>query len=180
MKTERKQNQVPTIMQTYYNIRIVSYLVLHDNFGFTGKKIINLEKVVDKYLTDYESGLLPTGFFVEQMNEKGIDVQAIVKDIPSRERMILAYGDKIPKRISPQDMSAIRVTMQTYLAIGLYAINKDMRISVKKIKEIYLPSLASCIECLADKKRLKLIDIIAIIAEECNYLDPRYEQKKID
>ena len=173
-----KQNQVPTILQTYYNIRIVSYLVLHNKLGFGGKRIQNLERAVEKYLDDYDSERYPAGFFEQEMRAKGIDVTTVVQEIPQRVRMILTYGSRIPTRVSPKEMTAIRVTMQSFLAISMYALNKDMRISVKKIKEIYLPYIAFNLECLAEKRRLQMKDIALVIADECGYQDHRYADAK--
>lgn len=59
----KPRNDSNTMLECYYNCRMVSYLVLHDKFGFGQKRITNLEKAVDKYLDDYSDGVYKTGFF---------------------------------------------------------------------------------------------------------------------
>lgn len=172
MKNVRNISQ--SILQAYFNLRMVSYLVAHDKLDFGGRRIANLEKTVNQYIEDYDAGIYPEKFFMDQMQGKGIDVRTITHEIPSRQRMMLAYGSRIPKRISPQDLSAIRLAIQTYLAISSYALNKNMHVPLKTLKEIYFPCIFFNVECLAEKERLRIEDIVAVLADECNYMDSRY------
>lgn len=163
-----------TILETYYNSRIVSYLVLHDKLGFGEKRIKKLEETVNKYFDDYDDGVYQVGFFENEMKKRGIDVKSVVHEIPTRIRMMLTYGSRIPKRITPQDATTIRCSMQTFYAVTMYALNKDLKVSVAKLKEVYLRWMAFDFACLAEKNRLKIDDIVLTMAEECNYIDPRY------
>lgn len=172
MKNARNITQ--SILQAYFNLRMVSYLTVHDKLDFGGKRIANLEQTVNQYIEDYDAGLYPSGFFMDQMQSKSIDVRSVAHEIPARQRMMLAYGSRIPKRISPQDMSAIRAAVQTYLAVSCYALNRDMRVSIKKLKAQYLPHILFIVECLAEKNRLRIEDIVYVLADECSYIDPRY------
>ena len=179
MQNIRRKDQTVTILSAYYNSRIVSYLVLHDKFGFGEKRIQKLEQAVDKYLDEYEDGIYKTGFFEAEMKERGIDVRSAVHEIPTRIRMILTYGSRIPKRITPQDATVIRCTMEAVFAITLYALTKDMKVSVKRLREIYLRWMQFNFECLGEKNRLKIGDVVAVLCEECNYLDPRYAKEAV-
>ena len=179
MQNIRRKDQTVTILSAYYNSRIVSYLVLHDKFGFGEKRIQKLEQTVDKYLDEYEDGIYKTGFFEAEMKERGIDVRSAVHEIPTRIRMMLTYGSRIPKRITPQDATAIRCTMEAFFAITLYALTKDMKVSVKRLREIYLRWMQFHFECLGEKNRLKIGDVVAVLCEECNYLDPRYAKEEV-
>ena len=174
MKTKKIDK---TILETYYNSRIVSYLVLHDKFGFGEKRVQKLEQAVDKYLDDYEKNIYQAGFFEDQMKKRGIDVKTVVHEVPTRIRMMLTYGSRIPKRIAPQDATIIRCSMQTFYAVTLYALNKDMKVSIKRLQEIYLKWMQFNFECLGEKNRLKIDDVVTVLCEECNYLDPRYTKE---
>ena len=172
------RNDSNTMLECYHNSCMVSYLVLHDKFGFGQKRIVNLENAVDQYLDDYSRDVYETGYFENQLAKRGIDVRAFVNKIPSMVKMMLTYGKKIPKKLTPHDVNIIRSSLYTFFAITLYALNKDMKVSVKKLNEIYSYWMIFNFECLAEKNRLQIEDIVFVIADECSYLDPRYEKVK--
>ena len=173
-----KDRNTNTMLECYYNSRIVSYLVLHDKFGFGQKRIVNLEKAVDKYLDDYSEGVYKTGFFEEELVKRGVDLRRFVNKIPSRVKMMLTYGSRIPKKLGPKDMTIIQSSVYTFFAITLYAMNRDMKISIKKINETYMQWMMFNFECLAEKNRLRIEDIVRTMIEECGYLDPRFAIQK--
>lgn len=175
----KPRNDSNTMLECYYNCRMVSYLVLHDKFGFGQKQIVNLEKAVDQYLDDYSRNVYECGYFENQLAKRGIDVRSFVNKIPSRVKMMLTYGKSIPKKLTPHDVNIIRSSLYTFFAITLYALNKDMKVSVKKLNEIYAYWMLFNFECLAEKNRLSIEDIVYVIANECSYLDPRYEKVKV-
>ena len=102
------RNDSNTMLECYYNSRMVSYLVLHDKFGFGQKRIVNLEKAVDQYLDDYSRDVYERGYFENQLAKRGVDVRSFVNKIPSRVKMMLTYGKKIPKKLTPHDVNIIR------------------------------------------------------------------------
>lgn len=173
------RNDSNTMLECYHNSRMVSYLVLHDKFGFGQKRIVNLEKAVDQYLDDYSQDVYERGYFENQLAKRGVDVRAFVNKIPSRVKMMLTYGKKIPKKLMPHDVNIIRSSLYTFFAITMYALNKDMKVSVKKLNEIYSYWMIFNFECLAEKNRMQIEDIVFVIADECGYLDPRYEKVKV-
>ena len=175
----KQRNDNNTILECYYNSRIVSYLVLHDKFGFGHKRITNLEKAVDKYLNDYSDGAIEKGFFENELIRRGVDLSGFVNKIPSRVKMMLTYGKHIPKKLAPRDVIMIKSSLYTFFAITMYALNNDMKVSVRKLDEIYSYWMLFNFECLAEKNRLRIEDIVLVIADECNYLDPRYEKVKV-
>ena len=168
-----------TMLESYYNSRMVSYLVLHDKFGFGQKRIVKLEKAVNKYLDDYADDVYEKGFFENELVRRGIDLRGFVNKIPSRVKMMLTYGKKIPKKLTPHDVNIIRSSLYTFFAITMYALNKDMKVSAKKLNEIYSYWMIFNFECLAEKNRMQIEDIVFVIADECSYLDPRYEKVKV-
>lgn len=163
------------MVECYYNSRIVSYLVLHDKFGFGQKRIANLEKAVDKYLDDYADSVYEKGFFENEIAKRGVDLRGFVNLIPSRVKMMLAYGDKIPKRMDPKNMNIMQASVYTFFAITIYALNRDMKVSIKKINEVYMHWMAFNFGCLAEKGRLTIEDVVKVMIDECGYLDRRYE-----
>lgn len=173
------RNDSNTMLECYYNSRMVSYLVLHDKFGFGQRRIVNLEKAVNKYLDDYADNVYEKGFFENELVRRGVDLRGFVNRIPSRVKMMLTYGKKIPKKLTPHDVNIIRSSLYTFFAITLYALNKDMKVSAKKLNEIYAYWMLFNFECLAEKNRLSMYDIVLVIADECGYLDPRYEKVKV-
>lgn len=173
------RNDSNTMLECYYNSRMVSYLVLHDKFGFGQKRIVNLEKAVDQYLDDYSCDVYERGYFENQLAKRGIDVRAFVNKIPSRVKIMLTYGKSIPKKLTPHDVNIIRSSLYTFFAITIYALNKDMKVSAKKLNEIYAYWMLFNFECLSEKNRLRIDDIVIVIADECSYLDPRYEKVKV-
>ena len=175
----KQKNDNNTILECYYNSRMVSCLVLHDKFGFGQKRIANLEKTVDKYLDDYADNVYEKGFFENELVKRGIDLRGFVNKIPSRVKMMLTYGNSIPKKLAPHDVNIIRSSLYTFFAITLYALNKDMKVSAKKLNEIYSYWMLFNFECLAEKNRLRIDDIVIVIADECGYLDPRYSKVKV-
>lgn len=175
----KPRNDKNTMLECYYNSRMVSYLVLHDKFGFGQKRIANLEKAVDQYLDDYSRNVYECGYFEKQLAKRGIDVRSFVNKIPSRVKMMLTYGKSIPKKLTPHDVNIIRSSLYTFFAITMYALNKGMKVSVKKLNEIYAYWMLFNFECLAEKNRLRIEDIVFVIADECNYLDPRYDKMKV-
>ena len=134
---------------------------------------------VEVYLDDYADNVYEKGFFENELVRRGIDLRGFVNKIPSRVKMMLTYGKKIPKKPTPHDVNIIRSSLYTFFAITLYALNKDMKVSVKKLNEIYSCWMLFNFECLAEKNRLSMYDIVLVIADECSYLDPRYEKVKV-
>lgn len=59
----KRNRTASTMLECYYNSRLIGYLVLHDKFGFGQKRIVRLENAVDKYLDDYSNNLYETGYF---------------------------------------------------------------------------------------------------------------------
>lgn len=180
MNQQIKRNRTnTTLLECYYNSRLVTYLVLHDKFGYGQKRIKRLEDAVDKYLDDYSTGEYPKGYFEREMKKRGIDAHEVVSKIPSRAKLFLTYGDKLPKRIKPSDLATINAALFTFFAITLYAMNKDMKISCVKLKDEFLKWLQFNFERLAEKDRLKIEDIVLVMVEECGYLDQRYEKQYV-
>ena len=163
------------MVECYYNSRIVSYLTLRDRFGYGKKRILKLQNATDKYIDDYAADVYPRGFFEAEIVKKGVDLRGFVNSIPSRVNLMLVYGDNVPKRVKPSDIPVIRRAVYTFFAINIYAINKDMGVSIKKINEEYLPGMKNNFSCLAEKGRLTIEDVVKVMIEECSYLDHRYE-----
>ena len=92
---------------------------------------------------------------------------------------MLTYGKSMSKKLTTHDVNIIQSSLYTFFAITIYAMNKDMKVSIKKIKDVYMYWMLFNFECLAEKNRLRMEDIVFVIADECSYLDPRYEKAKV-
>ena len=163
------------IHESYCNTRLVSYLVLHDKFGFGQKRIERLESAVDEYLDDFIDGKYESDYFDTQLRKRGIYVREIVAKIPARVRLRLAYGRNVPKRLGTEELSLISESLRTFFAITLVALIKVLHIPILQIKDEYLKWMQFNFECLAEKNRLTIDDIVAVLAEECGYVDRRYK-----
>lgn len=164
-----------TILDCYYNSRTLTYLILHDKFGYGQKRIVKLEQTVDKYLDDYQDGVYAPGYFENEMRKRGLDVHEIVGSIPSRVKLFLTWGgEQRGSGVQLRDMRAINASLVTFLSIEMYALNKDMKISCVKLKDEYVKWFKFNVECLAEKGRLSMYDVVYALAKECKYLDNRY------
>lgn len=172
----KRNRTTSTMLECYYNSRLIGYLVLHDKFGFGQKRIVRLENAVDKYLDDYSNNLYETGYFEDQLKMVGVDIREIVNQIPSRVKMLLTYGDNIPRKILRSDLITITSSLYTFFAITIYAMNHDLKISINKIKSEYLKWMQFNFKCLSEKNRLCIYDVVLVMADECGYLDHRYEK----
>lgn len=166
-----------TIFESWSNSKLVSYLILHDKLGFGAKRIERLESTTNKYLNEFvENDDYEDDFFDKQLRKKGIYVHEIVAKIPARVRLKLTFGKKIPKKLGKENLSDIGGSLRAFLAISLYVLGKDFKLTHSQLDE-YLKWMQFNFECLAEKNRLAIEDIVPVLAKECNYLDPRYKIK---
>lgn len=162
------------ILECYYNARIISYMVLRSNFGYGIKRIKKLEDIIDGYFDDYSSGKYESGFFINQMLSRGVDVRKFANEIPSRVKLKIVYGGKIPRDARRNDIENASLLLCTFFGITTYALNHDMKISANKIRDAYLPAMKFNFECLSEKNRMSIEDVVRVMIDECGYVDPRY------
>ena len=163
-----------TVYESWCNCKLVSYLVLHDKLGFGVKRIDRLESTIGKYLDDFiQSDDYADDFFDKQLRKKGIYVHEIVAKIPARVRLKLTFGKKIPKKLGKENLSDIGGSLRAFLEIALYVLIKEFKLTHSQLNE-YLSWMQFNFECLADKNRLTIEDIVPVLEKECGYLDPRY------
>lgn len=99
----RKQSNTESLIyDSYMNIRLIAYQILHDKFGFGQKRIIRVEQTIDEYINTWSDGSLSTAKMQFFMKEKcGIDVKEQANMVPFRESFYLTE-----KKIAPASMQA--------------------------------------------------------------------------
>lgn len=141
MQYTKKEERL--VFSSYFNLRLVSYLILCTHFSFGNDKIVNLEQKTDKYLDDYATGVYEDGYFESSLLALGVDVCGFAKRIPARIWLWLTYGDKMPKKLNPKDLASIRISIQSFFAITVYALCSDFGISAEDINQVYFPNVES-------------------------------------
>lgn len=94
-KTESNTNDL--IEESFLNIRLISFQILHDKFGFGYKRLMKVEKIITEYLNTTAAGGLSTEQLQFYMREKcGIDAKAEANRVPFREGFPWSKG-KLPR-----------------------------------------------------------------------------------
>lgn len=173
--SRRKSNTDFLIEESYLNIRLISYQILHDKFGFGQKRIIRVEQTIDKYLSTVSDGELSTEQLQYFMSEKcGIDVKDEANMVPFRERFAL-----ISKKVSAQYMQSagtyLVASICNYFSLLGVCLKTQFKFSVKQISEVfewvryYINTLSR-----VSQFDLKIKDIAECLMNECKYCDSRF------
>lgn len=168
--TSRIQN---TAYKAYLDVELVSYLVLHDKFGFGKKRITRLKNVVDTYLEQSvteEDVSMQTLMRVLKKNA-GIDIRQEVKRIPYRECVVFD-GEK---NHHPYTGRIVSEAIYSYFVLSCVALKVIFKFSSKKLME-YLDYMRDMVNTLSRRKQFGLTvkDIAEVLMVECKYCDERY------
>lgn len=133
---DKKNKLADMTLRTYENLKEISMWVLHDKFGYGKKRLGRVETTINKYLEQYEQGMLGTDeviYFASQKIGKNLD--DIVKGIPQNERMSIARAN-IPKKSGDMILmlKSINGIMTVYFALMITALNTKMKMSVPQVK----------------------------------------------
>lgn len=163
--------------ETIKNIKLISYQILHDRFGFGQKRIMKLEKIME------DSVDISKGASIQKMQEillakSGIDTKEEASKVPFRERLYL-----VRYRIDADSKASaglwILDIINCYFGILGYCLKTEFKFSARQIKEVY-EWIRYYINTLSRYKQFELtIDMIAeCLMEEIKYCDSRFVGKQ--
>ena len=173
--SRRKSNTDFIIEESFKNLRLISYQILHDKFGFGQKRIIRVEKTIDKYLSTVSEGGLTTGQLQYFMSEKyGIDVKYEANKVPFRERFAL-----ISRKVESGSMQSagtyLVASICNYFSLLGVCLKTQFKFSVRQIREAF-EWIRYYIRTLSRRSQFDLTikDIAECLMNECKYCDSRF------
>ena len=173
--TKRVGNTDKLIEDSYYNIRLIAYQILHDKFGFGQKRIVRVENTIDAYLTSQEQGEISFAGLEKVLKEKcDIDVKEEVNCVPFRERFALT---KYKINVDSQKAAGMYIlaSICNYFSLLGVCLKTQFKFSTRQIKEVY-EWIRYYINTLSRQKQFELTikDIAECLIEEVGYCDFRY------
>jgi hypothetical protein len=172
---KRANNTDKLIEDSYYNIRLIAYQILHDKFGFGQKRIIRVENTIDEYMASKEQGGISTDELIWFMKQKcNIDIKEEVNVVPFRERFALT---KYKIHVESQQSAGMYLlaSICNYFCLLGVCLKTQFKFSTRQIKEVY-GWIRYYINTLSRHKQFELtIDMIAeCLMDEVKYCDVRY------
>jgi hypothetical protein len=169
-KTQSNTNDL--IEESFLNIRLISFQILHDKFGFGYKRLMKVEKIITEYLNTTAAGGLSTEQLQFYMREKcGIDAKAEANRVPFRESFSL-----VERKIAPGFMQTagkfLAASICNYYALLGVCLKTGFNFSKRQVAETlewiryYINSLATGYETMTG--------IASVMEQECKYCDPRF------
>ncbi len=171
----RERNTDKLIEDSYYNIRLIAYQILHDKFGFGQKRIVRVENTIDKYMESKAEGGLHTDEMLFFMQEKcKIDVKEEVNQVPFRERFAVTKY-KIHAESQQSAGMYLLASICNYFCLLGVCLKTQFKFSTRQIKEVY-EWIRYYINTLSRQKQFDLTikDIAECLIEEVGYCDFRY------
>ena len=172
---KRKSNTDILIEESFQNIRLIAYQILHDKFGFGQKRIVRVEQTIDEYLNTVSNGGMSTAQLQYFMKEKcKIDVREQANMVPFRERFALTE-----RKIAPASQQSagqfLVASICNYFSLLGVCLKTQFKFSTRQINEVY-EWIRYYINTLSRVKQFDLTirDIAECLAEECNYCDSRF------
>lgn len=172
---KNKRNTDFLIEESFLNLQLIAFQILHDKFGFGNRRIIKVENIISEYLKTTASGGLSTEQLQYFMKEKcGIDVKVEANKVPFRERFSI-----IERKVAASSMQSagtyLAASICNYFSLIGVCLKKNFGFSKNKITEVfgwiryYINSLATGYETLTG--------VASVLFYECNYSDQRYADK---
>lgn len=160
------------IEQSFENIKIIAYQILHDKFGFGNKRIIRVENTINAYLDSVADVKLSTAELEYYMKTKcNISVTDEANKVPFRERFAL-----VDKKVAPDSMQKagqyLLASICNYFSLLGNCLKSQFKFSSRQIREVfewiryYINSLSG--------KYLDMVDVASVLYHECNYCDKRF------
>lgn len=172
----RKQSKTNYLIEeSYMNIRLIGYQILHDKFGFGQKRIIRVEQTIDEYLNSVADGGMSTEQLQFFLKEKcKIDVKDEANKVPFRERFALTEH-----KISAQSMqsagSYLLASICNYFSLLGVCLKTQSKFSTRQIREVYewvryyIGSISMGYETMTG--------VASVLEWECKYVDERFTGK---
>ena len=165
------------IEQSFENIKIIAYQILHDKFGFGNKRIIRVENTINAYLNAKadEDAHLTTAELEYYMKTKcSISVTEEANKVPFRERFAL-----VDRKVAPNSMQKagqyLLASICNYFSLLGNCLKTQFRFSAKQIREV-LDWIRYYINSLS-QKYLDMTDVASMLYHECDYCDKRFVGK---
>ena len=173
--SRRKSNTDFLIEESFRNIRLIAYQILHDKFGFGQKRIIRVEQTIDEYLNTVSCGGMSTEQLQYFMKEKcGIDVKDEANKVPFREGFYL-----IERKVAPASMQSagkyLNASIINYFSLLGVCLKTKFKFPAKQINEVY-EWIRYYINTLSMRSQFDLTikDIAECLMDECKYCDSRF------
>lgn len=91
--SKQKREADNLITESYLNIKLIAYQILHDKFGFGQKRITRVDNTIDAYLLAAEDGLTADKLEYLLKEKFDIDVRDEANKVPFREQFYLLTTD---------------------------------------------------------------------------------------
>lgn len=154
--------------KTFLDMKIISYQILHDKFGFGLKRIKRLESELDVLL----DGEVSCDEMVQYLSKKkGIDLADV--DIPQRE-LLGFQGVPYNNNILPLEnkIKVIAGTVSDYIVLSVTALRTAFKFSKNQIRG-YVDWIAYYINSIS-RKYVDMLGVACVLYQECNYCDERF------
>lgn len=174
-KLNKKNISAAITEETFYNVRLISYQILHDKYDLDQKDIIRTENTTNAYRNSIAEGEMSIDSLHFYMKETaGIDVKTETNKIPFNERFFL-ISIKVDASYKPTaGMDILSSTYKYFVLLGV-CLKTQFDFSPEKILEVY-EWIRYYINSLSRYKQLdlKMEDIATYLAEKINYCDTRH------
>ena len=163
------------IKESLKNIKLISFQILHDKFGFGNKRIIRVENTINAYLDSVADVKLSTAELEYYMKSKcDISVTEEANKVPFRERFALV--ERTVGRYSMEyAVQYLAASICNYFSLLGNCLKSQFKFSSRQIREVfewiryYINSLSG--------KYLDMVDVASVLYHECNYCDERFSGK---
>lgn len=164
-----KQKTDGLIREAYYNVRLIAYQLLHDDFGYGNKRIVRVEQTIESYLESAENGELTQAELQHILKSKwSIDVAGETDKIPFRQLFALTGEEKFSQHTG----MCILATICNYFSLLGVCLKTQMKMSANNILRLYeriryyIDSIAAGYETMTG--------IASVLYQECKYCDVRF------
>lgn len=172
---KRTSNTEVVIKDTFGNLQLIAYQILHDKYGFGQKRIIRVENTIKTYLKSMSNKEITMEELAFTLQEKySINTKNEANLVPFNERFILTtYKSNINLRMST-GLCILEIIYNYFTLLGV-CLKYQFKFSNKQILEAF-NRIRYYINTLFRVKQFELTmkDIALCLLEECNYCDNRY------
>lgn len=166
---KEKEDTERLVHEAYWNVRLVAYQLLHDDFGYGHKRIIRVEQKIDRYLASAEGGELTQAKMQYYLRtEWNIDPIEEANKIPFRHLFALVGEEKL----SQQTGMLILASVLNYFSLLGVCLKTVMKMSANSIRRLY-DRIRYYMDSIA-KGYETMVGVASILYQECQYCDPRF------
>ena len=172
---KRESNTTKLVEEAYYNLRLISYQILHDKFGFGQKRIIRLEQTMDEMRASRDEVGISLEDMIGYMHRRyDIDVRAEVNVVPFRERFALTRFKIHADSQQSAGMYLLASICDYFTFLGI-VLREQFKFSSRQIREAY-GWIRYYINTLSRPKQFDLTmkDIAECLMDEVKYCDVRF------